>query len=72
MINSAKTGEGSVSAERNPSSGADKGPRHLLPQGEKRRQDYPISVNCKSSVRWSMEKLSSEIIVSTVSPSAVT
>lgn len=32
----------------------------------------PTSVNCNSSVRWIIEKLSSDTMVTTVSPSAVT
>jgi hypothetical protein len=33
---------------------------------------HSISVNCSSSVSWIIEKLSSGIMVSTVSPSGVT
>jgi hypothetical protein len=38
--------------------------------GEERNQS--TSVNCSKSVRWIIEKLSSETMVSTVSPSGVT
>ena len=37
-----------------------------------RRRNYVSSVNCSNSVRWIIEKLSSETMVSTVSPSGLT
>jgi hypothetical protein len=43
-----------------------------LARRDQSRTDHSTSVNCISSVRSITEKLSSETIVSTVSPSAVT